>query len=150
MNVAHKVKFTKGQDANQMLIKKLIFNFMQTGKLETTVIKAKLLKSKIDTLVYKVKHDKDKNKNHIYKYLDKKTMVQIRQLTEHFDDRVGGYVRLIKTRTRLGDAAPMARIEWTIKPTVAILPTKEEANKPKEVAPKKLKDTLPKKVTTKK
>lgn len=143
MNVAHKIKFTKGQDANQMLVKKLIFNFMQTGKLETTLIKAKLLKSKIDTLVYKVKHDEGKNKNHIYKYLDKKSMVQIKLLTEHFDNRVGGFVKVIKTGSRLGDAAPMARVEWTVKPIKPV----EEAAKPEAAKPK---ETSPKKVSTKK
>jgi large subunit ribosomal protein L17 len=139
MNVAHKIKFTKGQDANQMLVKKLISNFLETGKVETTLIKAKLLKSKIDTLVYKVKHDKDKNKNHIYKYLDKKSMISIRQLTEHFDDRVGGYVRLVKTRTRLGDAAPMARIEWTIKPMIATPTPVNEGKTPVAIEPAKKK-----------
>ncbi|CAI7878411.1 unnamed protein product [Closterium sp. NIES-54] len=37
-------------------------------------------------------------------------------LSERYKDRAGGYTRVLPTRTRVGDAAPMAYIEYIDRP----------------------------------
>lgn len=125
MKNVHKVKFVHGRDANQALVKKLVFNFLVYGKLETTVTKAKVLKSRLDSLIYRVKNDKNLNKKVMYKNLNTLLMNKLRETADGLDNRVGGYVRMVKTGTRVGDGAQMARIEWTIAPITKNVPATE-------------------------
>jgi len=114
-----KVKFKGGYDANKMLIKKLAFNFLMTGQIKTTLIKAKVLKSKIERLVEKMKEENEKNKYFFLRYFGKKKILPLlfKIVGPVFKEVKGGYVRIIKIGQRDSDGAPMAKVEWT-KPVV--------------------------------
>ena len=64
-----KIKFSKGKDANEMLLKKLLSNFLIQGKITTTQKKAKAVKSGIDRIVSKSKNKTQSNKNYLLSFL---------------------------------------------------------------------------------
>ncbi len=110
-----KVKFGGGRDANRMLARKLLVNFLIKGKLETSLAKAKTMRSLIERTVEKSKEKSEANKNYLLKMVDQKKVVNILfdQIGPVFKDRHGGYVRIVKLGRRSSDGGEMARIEWT-------------------------------------
>ncbi len=111
MNKAHKVKFIKGVDANQMLVKKLVYNFLRDGKITTTTQKAKVVKSEVDSFVHKVKADKREVRTKLASF-QKEKIQEIIDGIKSMEDRHGGYIRIIKLEDRLGDGAKMTKVEW--------------------------------------
>ena len=109
-----KTKFSKGKDANKMLLKKLSSNFLTHGKITTTQKKAKAVKSEIDRIVSKSKKKTQSNKNYLLSHLTQKNLVTVLfdQIAPIVKTRTGGYTRIIKLGTRDSDGAEMARVEW--------------------------------------
>lgn len=114
-----KIRFRKGRDATRATARKLVLNFIEHGKIETTVTRARTLKSLIDRLVYKAQNKTESNKNVLLSKLgEPKAVVKMFDVIgPHFKNRTGGYVRLVKLGTRLGDGGQIVRVEW-IKPIV--------------------------------
>lgn len=113
----HKIKKTKfsfGKDANKMLLRKLTFNFFKSGYLETTLIKAKVLKSYLEKLISKFKNLNDKNKKYLLRKIGDSRLVNNLSniINKSFSNISGGYVKIIKTDLRNGDGSLMAKIEW--------------------------------------
>jgi large subunit ribosomal protein L17 len=89
------------------------------GKIETTEMKAKELRSVVDHLITIAKKNDLASRRQAAAYLrnvttkDGKTAVQVLfdEVAPKYKDRNGGYTRVIKTGVRRGDAAPMATIE---------------------------------------
>jgi len=110
-----KIKFKGGYDATRMFIKKLLYNFLIRGKIKTTLVKAKVLKSKIESLVEKMKEENDKNKKFFNKYFGKKNLNALffKVIGPVFKELKGGYVRVIKLGKRDSDGADIAKVEWT-------------------------------------
>lgn len=109
-----KIKFKSGYDANKMLVKKLVINFLKNGYLETTEKKAKVLKQTIEKLVSKMKVKNNVNKNYLLKYLGNVDLVKncFDVIASSLLNVNGGYVRVIKKDLRDGDGSLLARIEW--------------------------------------
>ncbi len=98
-------------------------------RINTTLPKAKELRTFIEPIITKAKTDTTHNRRQVFARLRDKYAV-----TELFDtiipevgDRPGGYTRVIRTTTRLGDAAQMAMIELVDFNDVQ--PEKREAKK---------------------
>lgn len=109
-----KIKIKLGKDANKMLMRKLIVNFINIGRIKTTAPKAKLLKSQVEKLVEKAKIQTEANKNYLLKTVaDKKLSQKIfKEIGVTLKNKVGGYVRVVKLGTRDSDGAEMAKLEW--------------------------------------
>ncbi|OGK25084.1 50S ribosomal protein L17 [Candidatus Roizmanbacteria bacterium RIFCSPLOWO2_01_FULL_37_13] len=125
-----KIKFRSGRDANKMLMRKLAVNFIRNAKIETTLSKAKVLKSVVEKLVEKAKVENEANKNYLLKnFTDKKIVAMIfKDVGQTLKDKVGGYVRIVKLGARHSDGTAMARLEW-VYPVVTVkekLETKKE------------------------
>jgi large subunit ribosomal protein L17 len=114
-----KIKFKGGYDATRMLIKKLSYNFLTKGKIETTLVRAKALKPKIESLVEKMKEENEKNKKFFINYFGKRNLTPLffKVIGPIFKEVKGGYVRIIKLGKRDSDGADIAKVEWT-KPVV--------------------------------
>ncbi|MBI3366520.1 50S ribosomal protein L17 [Candidatus Roizmanbacteria bacterium] len=133
-----KIKFRAGKDANRMLVKKLLFNFLSVGKITTTLKKTKVLKSVVEKLVEKAKKNTEANKNYILRLItDKKT---IRFLFDTIGptlrDKNGGYVKVVRLGSRSSDGSEMARLEWAY-PIVIETSIKEPSKKSEKKVTKK-------------
>ena len=82
-------------------------------RINTTLAKAKELKKYVEPLVTRSKTDSTHNRRMVFSYLQSKDAVTelFREVAVKVGDRPGGYTRIIKTGTRLGDNAEMAMIE---------------------------------------
>lgn len=82
-------------------------------RIETTVVKAKALRSYVEPLITKSKVDSTHSRRVVFSYLQNKESVTelFREIAVKIADRPGGYTRILKTGTRQGDNAEMAIIE---------------------------------------
>jgi len=82
-------------------------------RIHTTVAKAKALRSYIEPLITKSKEDTTHSRRTVFGYLQSKEAVTelFREISVKVAERPGGYTRIIKTGTRLGDNAEMCMIE---------------------------------------
>ena len=82
-------------------------------RINTTVAKAKALKSYVEPLITKSKEDSTHSRRVVFSYLkDKNAVTELfRVIAPKVADRPGGYTRVLHTGFRQGDAAEMALIE---------------------------------------
>jgi large subunit ribosomal protein L17 len=82
-------------------------------RISTTVAKAKALRMYVEPLITKSKQDTTHNRRIVFSYLQNKDAVSelFREISPKIADRPGGYTRVLKTGTRLGDSAEMCIIE---------------------------------------
>jgi len=110
-------KLNRTSSHRKALLKNLAIAIINEGRIETTVAKAKTLKSHIEKLVTKARVNDFNAHRAIFSELqDKETTKKLlNEVAPKYIGVNGGYTRVIKTRTRRGDAAPMAIIEFTAK-----------------------------------
>jgi len=82
-------------------------------RITTTTAKAKALKMYVEPLITKAKDDSTHSRRVVFRYLQSKEAVTelFREVSSKVADRPGGYTRILKTGTRLGDNADMCIIE---------------------------------------
>ena len=88
-------------------------SLIEHKRINTTVAKAKALKKFIEPLITKAKTDSTHNRRVVFSALRNKYAVSelFRGIIEKVADRPGGYTRIIRLGSRLGDNASMALIE---------------------------------------
>jgi large subunit ribosomal protein L17 len=82
-------------------------------RITTTLAKAKALRTYVEPLLTKSKEDNTTSRRVVFSYLQNKETVTIlfREIAQKIADRPGGYTRIIKTGSRMGDNAEMCFIE---------------------------------------
>ena len=82
-------------------------------RIETTEAKAKALKPYVEPLITKSKEDTTHNRRVVFSYLkDKNATAELfRAIAPKIADRPGGYLRILHTGFRQGDAAEMVLVE---------------------------------------
>lgn len=82
-------------------------------RIHTTVAKAKALRVYVEPLITKSKDDSTHSRRVVFSYLQDKYAVSelFRDVAQKVADRPGGYTRILKTGSRLGDSAEMCFIE---------------------------------------
>ena len=103
-------------------------------RIKTSVAKAKALKMYVEPLITKSKDDSTHSRRVVFSYLkDKYAVTELfRTIAPKIADRPGGYLRILHTGFRQGDAAEMALIEFVDFNEAALAsaaPKKEEAKK---------------------
>ena len=95
------------------LLKNLSIALFTNKRINTTLAKAKALRVHAEPLVTKAKKNTMHNRRVVFAYLQNKEAVNelFGPIAEAIGDRPGGYLRVIKTGFRKGDAAEMAMIE---------------------------------------
>ncbi len=88
-------------------------SLIEHKRINTTVAKAKALRTFVEPLVTKSKTDTTHNRRIVFSKLrDKYAVAELfREVAPKVASRPGGYTRIIKLGHRLGDAAEMAMIE---------------------------------------
>lgn len=82
-------------------------------RINTTLAKAKALRMYVEPLITKAKDDTTHSRRVVFSYLQDKNAVTelFREVSAKIADRPGGYTRIIKLGSRLGDNADTAMIE---------------------------------------
>ncbi|MEN4045883.1 MULTISPECIES: 50S ribosomal protein L17 [Sulfurimonas] len=95
------------------LLANLSISLIEHGKIETTAVKAKELRSYIEKLITTAGKNDSNAHRAVFAALQNKeaTKTLVNELAPKYVDRTGGYTRIVRTRIRRGDATPMAFIE---------------------------------------
>lgn len=126
-------QLSRGRKSREALFTSLIKALIINGKINTTKAKAKAVQNRVDKLVSKVKEGSISARRKVSGDLgnDRKVVEYLfTKVGPAFKERKGGYTRIILLARRQGDAAEMARIEWTEK--IEIINKKEERSKEKQ------------------
>jgi large subunit ribosomal protein L17 len=96
------------------LLSNLASSLIEHKRINTTLAKAKALRTFIEPLVTKSKNDTTHNRRTVFANLKDKDAVSelFRTISPKIAERPGGYTRIIKTGFRLGDNAEMCLIEF--------------------------------------
>ncbi|MDG2227759.1 MAG: 50S ribosomal protein L17 [Flavobacteriales bacterium] len=88
-------------------------SLIEHKRINTTIAKAKALKKFVEPLITKSKSDTTHSRRMVFKSLRSKQGAAelFRDIAPKIADRPGGYTRIIKLGSRLGDNAEMAMIE---------------------------------------
>tara|TARA_B100001778_G_scaffold65244_1_gene51192 strand:- start:165 stop:605 length:441 start_codon:yes stop_codon:yes gene_type:complete len=106
-------KLNRTSEHRKALIKNMLNSLIKYEQITTTLPKAKVLKPQADKIITLGKKDTLTNtKTLISKLQDLKTANKVKKtLSKRYENRKGGYTRIIKAGFRYGDNAPMAVIE---------------------------------------
>ncbi|NLM25767.1 MAG: 50S ribosomal protein L17 [Firmicutes bacterium] len=96
------------------LLRNQVTSLVLHGRIETTEAKAKAIKPLADKMVTLGKRGDLHARRQAAAFLIQPEAVKrlFDEIAPKYEDRNGGYTRIIKTGPRRGDAAPMAIIEW--------------------------------------
>jgi large subunit ribosomal protein L17 len=91
----------------------LVTSLLKNEKIETTVAKAKEIRPLAEKMITLGKRGDLHARRQALSFIHDEAVVSglFTQIAPRFSSRNGGYTRIVMTRTRPGDAAPMAVIE---------------------------------------
>ncbi|MDD2380091.1 MAG: 50S ribosomal protein L17 [Mariniphaga sp.] len=114
------------------LLANMASSLIESKRITTTVAKAKALRTYVEPLLTKAKDDTTHSRRIVFSQLQNKNAVSelFRNVAAKIADRPGGYTRILRTGTRLGDNAEMCIIEL-VDYNEIMLTSAEEAAKPK-------------------
>jgi large subunit ribosomal protein L17 len=115
----------------------LVTALLKNEKIETTVAKAKEIRPLTEKMITLGKRGDLHARRLALSFIHDETVVSglFAQIAPRFTSRNGGYTRIVMTRTRPGDAAPMAVIELVER-------QKQEAGEAKKTSKKKPEKTV--------
>ncbi len=95
------------------LLTNLSIALIENGKIETTVPKAKELRSFVEKLITTAGRGDANAHRAVFAALQNKeaTKKLVNEIAPGYVERAGGYTRIVRTRIRRGDATSMAFIE---------------------------------------
>lgn len=106
-------KLGRTSDHRNAMLRAMVTYLFENGKIETTVTRAKEVRSMAEKMVTLGKKEDLHSKRQVFSYITKETVAKkvIDEYGPKYADRNGGYPRIIKIGARRGDAAEMAIIE---------------------------------------
>lgn len=136
-----KIRFRHGQDADRMLVRKLVTGFFLEGKVTTTISKIKAIRPLVEHAVTKIKTMSQADTNYLRRNLGdiKALETRFKDISSAFSKVQSGYTRIVKIGSRDSDGATTARLEWAypvIMNEKKAAVKKVEAPKAKEVKTK--------------
>ena len=137
-------KLNRTSEHRKALLKNMLNSLIKYEQITTTLPKAKVLKPQADKIITLGKKDTLSNtKTLISKLQDIKSTNKVKKtLSKRYENRKGGYTRIIKAGFRYGDNAPMAVIEFVDRDVEA-----KKVDKKKKVPTKDQKKEAPKEAT---
>ncbi len=106
-------KLGKPADQRRALLRSLTTELIRHGRITTTLIRAKVLRSEVDKMITLAKNGSLTARRQALGYIFDKQLVHalFEQAPTRYGDRQGGYTRILHTIPRRGDNAQMAIIE---------------------------------------
>ena len=105
-----------GRTANQRkaLLRGLVSSLFEHQRIETTLARAKAIRGIAEKLVTFGKQGDVHAKRMVMSYIPNRTVVAklFAEIAPRFASKNGGYLRIVQTRQRVNDRAPMAIIEF--------------------------------------
>jgi large subunit ribosomal protein L17 len=91
----------------------MVTHFLENERMETTVTRAKELRSVVEKIITIGKNDDLHSKRQVFAVITKEDVSKklFDDIAPRYKDRNGGYTRIIRIGPRRGDAAEMAVIE---------------------------------------
>ena len=138
-------KLNRTSEHRKALLKNMLNSLIKYEQIKTTLPKAKFLKPQADKIITLGKKETlQTTKMLVSKLQDIKSANKVKKtLSKRYQDRKGGYTRIIKAGFRYGDNAPMAIIEFVDRDVEA-----KRVDKPKKDATKESPKTEEKKQAT--
>jgi large subunit ribosomal protein L17 len=107
-------RLSRSTNQRKALMKNLAISLIEHERIETTLPKAKELRIYVEPFITLSKTDSVPNRRLAMSRLGSKDAVQklfSAEFRQRFESRPGGYTRILKMASRLGDGADMALIE---------------------------------------
>ena len=106
-------KLGRPTDHRQAMLRGLVTYLLENGKIETTVTRAKEVRSMAEKMITTAKTNDLHSKRQVLAYVTKEDVVKklFDEIAPKYADVNGGYTRIVKIGPRRGDAAEMAVIE---------------------------------------
>ncbi len=107
-------KLNRTSEHRKALLMNMLNSLIKYEQITTTLPKAKFLKPQVDKIITLGKKNNLQNTRLlISKLQDSKSANKVKKtLSKRYENRKGGYTRIIKAGFRYGDKAPMAVIEF--------------------------------------
>ena len=107
-------KLNRTSEHRKALIKNMLNSLIKYEQITTTLPKAKVLKPQADKIITLGKKENLQNTRRLITKLQNEKLASkvIKTLSKRYENRKGGYTRIIKSGFRYGDNAPMAVIEF--------------------------------------
>ncbi len=130
----HKVAgrgFSRTANQRKALLRGLVASLFERQRIETTLARAKEIKSISERIISFAKRGDLASRRLALAYVGNKGIVAtlFEKIAPRIKDRNGGYLRIVKTRNRSGDSAPMAVIEFT---DIDVIKKEEKVEEKKE------------------
>ena len=138
-------KLNRASEHRKALLKNMLNSLIKYEQIKTTLPKAKFLKPQADKIITLGKKETlQTTKMLVSKLQDIKSANKVKKtLSKRYQNRKGGYTRIIKAGFRYGDNAPMAIIEFVDRDVEA-----KRVDKPKKDINKESPKTEEKKQAT--
>ncbi|MBO3460551.1 50S ribosomal protein L17 [Aetokthonos hydrillicola Thurmond2011] len=106
-------KLGKPTDQRRALLRALATELIRHGRISTTLVRAKVLRSEVDKMITLAKDGSLSARRQALGYIYDKQLVHalFEQAPTRYANRNGGYTRILHTVPRRGDNAEMAIIE---------------------------------------
>ena len=126
-------KLNRTSEHRKALIKNMLNSLIKYEQITTTLPKAKVLKPQADKLItLGKKYTLQNMRTLISKLQNNSSASKVRKtLSKRYENRKGGYTRIIKAGYRYGDNAPMAIIEFVDRDNEAKKVDKKKTDKSK-------------------
>ncbi len=106
-------KLRRTTSHRKALLRNLVTSFLEKERIKTTLAKAKEARPLAEKMITLARKNTLQTKRQALRFLTKESAVKklFDEIGPRFSERPGGYTRIVKLGSRIGDGAPMAMFE---------------------------------------
>ncbi|MCL2694462.1 MAG: 50S ribosomal protein L17 [Oscillospiraceae bacterium] len=106
-------KLGRKTDSRKAMLRAMVTFLLENGKIETTVTRAKEVRSEAEKIITIGKKSDLHSKRQVFSYVTKEEVSKklFDEISPKYAEREGGYTRIVRIGPRRGDAAEMAILE---------------------------------------
>lgn len=106
-------KLNRTKSHRKALFRNLIISLLEKGQIETTLAKAQAVRPIAEKIITKAKSQNLHSRRQVLSFLQKRETVKklFEEIAPRYQNKKGGYTRIIRTGIRRGDCAPLSILE---------------------------------------